>query len=103
MKLFDQRVHRKAISEAKAYAAAGGQALHVWDPGPGGWPRAPAVFQRTRPWAHLFDQDLDRLVATAKRLGVKVIKPGRVGGPGQHIDLCGAPLKKAMAESGGEG
>ena len=98
MRLFDQRSDRRALLKAKRYATEGGQALHVWDPGAKGWPGAPQVFQRTRPWGHLLDQDLGRLTATARRLGVKVIKPGRVNGPGQHIDLCGAPLRKAMAE-----
>jgi hypothetical protein len=47
---------------------------------------------------HLFDKDESRLVATAKRLGVRVIAIDRRGQPGQHIDLCGGPMRKALAE-----
>lgn len=83
------------VREAKAEAAAGGQGLHVYSAMPTRFPSAPAVFKRHPEWAHLFDQDLERLVATARRLGVRVIKVDREGEPGQHIDLCGAPLARA--------
>ncbi|EGJ50275.1 hypothetical protein [Desulfocurvibacter africanus] len=97
MKLF---AHRE-VKEAKAHALAGGQALHVWTPPAAGWPGAPTCFQRSRQWAHLFDQDKARLEATARRLGVrKIVIHG--DGAGQHVDLCGAPLKKAMIEAEGE-
>lgn len=91
-----KRFEHREIREAIAYAEGGGQALHVWDPGPGGWPGAPAVFQRNRPWAHLFDYDRERLIRTATSLGVRVIKVDSDGKRGQHIDLCGKPLKKAI-------
>jgi len=97
MRLFDQRVSRTALRDAEAYAKEGGQALHVWDPGPKRYPGAPGVFQRTRPWAHLIDYDLGRLTRTARRLGVRVIKVGREGDRLQHIDLCGKPLEQAMS------
>lgn len=87
-----------AIRKAQAYAESGGQALHVWDPGPEGWPGAPLVFRQTRPWAHLIDYDLGRLTLTAKRLGVRVIKVGHEGKRFQHIDFCGKPLRQAMSE-----
>ena len=100
MRMFDGRVgtheNAAAIKAAEEYAAEGGQGLHVWDPGPEGWPGAPACFQKTRPWAHLFDQDHERLVKTARALGVRVIHVERIGGVGQHIDLCGVPLSRAM-------
>lgn len=90
----------REVEEVKAYAAAGGQALHlhriIMDRR-----RAPRCFVREvdvgRDIAHLFDQDEARLRATAKRLGVRVIVVERRGEPGQHIDLCGAPLRKAVA------
>jgi hypothetical protein len=90
------------IRDAKAYAAAGGQALHVFNFGRQGWLGAPAVFQRHaaagRPWGHLFDQDRERVIATARRLGVKRIVVHHPGTPQQHVDLCGKPLNVAIAE-----
>jgi hypothetical protein len=41
-------------------------------------------------------KDKTRLIATAKRFGVRVIKVERDGQPGQHIDLCGKPLERAQ-------
>ncbi len=97
MRLFNSR----QIDEARTYAAAGHQALHVYYVR--GWPGAPLVFQREakagRPWGHLLDQDAERLKATAGRLGVRVIKVCRPGEPQQHVDLCGGPLMKAMHEA----
>lgn len=80
------------VREAQEYAAKGGQALHVYRALP---MKAPAVFKRHKMWAHLFDLDAERLVKAAKGLGVHVIKVHHEGRRGQHIDLCGAPLRKA--------
>lgn len=88
------------IAEAVAHADGGGQALHVHsiivDRS-----RAPRCFLRAvdrgEKIAHLIDQDEARLVATARRLGVRVIVVERRGTARQHIDLCGAPLRKALA------
>jgi hypothetical protein len=94
------------IHEALEYAANGGQALHlhriIVDAN-----RAPRCFVRAvekgEDIAHLFDQDLMRLTGTARSLGVRVIYVDREGTPRQHIDLCGGPLKKAIAMcEGGE-
>lgn len=97
MKHFEQM----EIEEAIAHAAEGGQALHthriIVD-----WQKAPGCFKREvragRDIAHLFDQDEDRLRKTARRLGVRVIVVERRGRPGQHIDLCSGPLRRALAE-----
>lgn len=97
MRLFKCR----EIDEALAYAAAGGQALHVHriiaD-----YAKAPRCFTREveagRDIAHLFDQDFARLYRTAVALGVRVIVVERKGTPRQHIDLCGAPLRRAKSE-----
>jgi hypothetical protein len=59
----------------------------------------PSCFKGRATIAHLFDQDLTRLVKTARRLGVRVIRVERSGTPKQHIDLCGKPLELALAES----
>ena len=92
MKLFSHM----DIHAAYEYSAAGGQALHVWNPG-GGWPGAPSCFARnTKQWGHLMDRDIERLERTARSLGVRVIKSSRIGQRGQHIDLCGAPLQRAV-------
>lgn len=89
------------IEEAQGYAALGGQALHTH--------RiivnrrtAPRCFLREvdagRDIAHLFDRDVDRLKETALKLGVNIIVVEREGQLGQHIDLCGAPLRKALTQ-----
>ena len=86
------------IQEALDYAACGGQALHVWNGGQ--WPGdAPACFRRSPIWGHLMDQDEKRLVATARRLGVRRVVVSKRDRREQHVDLCGAPLRKAMAET----
>ena len=60
--------------------------------------KIPACFHRARKWAHLMDLNRERLVETAIRLGVKKIVVANEGLRGQHIDLCGAPLEKAIKE-----
>lgn len=98
MKLFQ---HREVL-EAYKYVADGGQALHVWAPLGGKWPGAPKCFLKSnKQWGHLMDLDEERLVETAKRLGVKVIKVAQCGRRSQHINLCGKPLEKAIKECEG--
>jgi hypothetical protein len=95
MKLFEIRELRQAVD----YAVAGNQALHlhniIVNPR-----QAPQCFVRAiengEYIAHLFDMDEERLIKTARKLGVRVIKVERKGTPSQHIDLCGVPLVKAM-------
>jgi hypothetical protein len=57
------------------------------------------VFRENRPWAHLFDQDARRLAATARALGVRVVVVSHEGTPFQHIDLCAAPLQRAIKKT----
>lgn len=84
------------IKAALDFADAGAQALHIWNPDIRDWPEAPACFKRNgKEWGHLIDLDAERLVATARFMGVRVIAVSRRGLPGQHIDLCGGPLRKA--------
>ena len=87
------------LREAYAYAAAGAQALHVCDSAKFVTSDAPACFRRSRQFAHLFDQDRARLAATARRLGVRVVLVEYPGTPRQHVDLCGQPLARAIAEA----
>jgi hypothetical protein len=75
------------------YSKAGGQALHLHNMV---GPNAPGCFKRDVAnggnVAHLFDMDKERLVKTARKLGVRVIHIDREGTDKQHIDLCGKPL-----------
>lgn len=93
MKRFEER----QIKEAYEHAKQGGQALHMM----GGRyaylrPDTPSCFKGRREIAHLFDQSVGRLTATARKLGVRVIKVERLGTHAQHIDLCGKPLERAI-------
>lgn len=96
MGLIMKRFEYRQVKDALAHAAAGGQALHVFSadtwPGP-----APAIFRRYKTWAHLIDDDEERLRRTAKTLGVRKIVVGRRGAHGQHVDLCAGPLQRALA------
>lgn len=94
MRIFEER----EIFEAYEHADLGGQALHL-HPINQGHP----LFRRYPVIAHLFDQDRNRLIATAKSLGVRVIKVERADTPKQHIDLCGKPLEKAKLIAEREG
>jgi len=95
-----KRFESHELEAAIAHAADGGQALHVHR-FVGNRHFAPRIFVREidagREIAHLFDRDIDRLIATARGLGVRAIKVGRQGTPKQHIDLCAAPLRAALA------
>jgi len=93
-----KRFSRKHYREALALAAGGGQALlvHAW-----GGPSRFACFNGAAEIGKLFDQDRDRLMSTAQRLGVRRIKVDREGQPGQHVDLVGGPLHRAKREASG--
>lgn len=95
-----RKYQEREVREALAFAKEGGQALHchriIVDR-----QKAPQCFVRAvdrgEDIAHLFDLDWERLIKTARKLGVKVIYIDRDGTDRQHIDLCGAPLRKALA------
>lgn len=86
------------VQEAIAHALAGGQALHVHsfvtDDAPACFRNAVA---RGEDIAHLFDQDKERLWATAYNLGVRVIVIEHQNTARQHVDLCQRPLQRALA------
>ena len=64
------------------------------------FPKAPICFRKSKFWwGHLIGNDAEQLIKTAKRLGVRKIVIGREGRPGQHVDLCGAPLDRAIKEA----
>jgi hypothetical protein len=56
----------------------------------------PNCFKDRTQIGHLFDQSKERLISTARKLGVRVIRVERDGQRGQHIDLCGKPLARAV-------
>ena len=81
----------KDLKTAKDYSLQGFQALHIHTLNAGH-----PLFRRYSKIGHLFDMNKITLIATAKRLGVRIIKVEREGETEQHIDLCGKPFEKAM-------
>jgi hypothetical protein len=87
----------REVREAMAYAMAGGQALHVHRfTAPAS---APPAFRRepNQEMAHLFDQDENRLRATALGLGLTVVRVHHRATHRQHVDLTGEWLERARA------
>ena len=84
---------------------ADGQALHLWRKGEaysllGVDPAIPHIspcFLLHNDFGHLIDMDPRRLRKTARDLGARRIKVSRQGRRGQHVDLCGKPLRLAVA------
>lgn len=95
MKIF----YPRRLRDAYTYADSGGQCLHLMDHSGGCYPNAPSCFKRAKRFAHLIDHDYDRLISTARRLGVRNVVVSRIGKRGQHVDLCGKPLERALKES----
>ena len=85
---------RRGLREARGEAARGGQALVVIDGAPAGR-HVPTCFRRASEYGYLLDQDEERLVRTARGLGVRRVVVDRRGEPEQHVNLVGAPLAKA--------
>lgn len=86
----------KQIREAREYSLQGDVALHLHTINSGH-----PMFKRYPVIAHLLDQNKERLIKTARKLGVRVIKVEREGEPFQHIDLCGKPFQRALAMAEG--
>lgn len=81
------------------WADLGGIAIHTMDESFAHLRKdTPSCFKGRGDIAHMFDQNKARLTTNAKKLGVRVIKIEREGQEGQHIDLCGSPLNKALAK-----
>jgi len=88
------------IEEAIEFAQQGGQALHLHQiiMNPETAPRCfVSAVNRGEDIAHLFDQNLERLKETVRKLGVRVVFVDKLGTPNQHVDLCGKPLRLAKA------
>jgi len=92
-----KRFEMRDVEAARAYAMAGGQALHVCPTAPFVRAGSPRVFKNSAEFAHLFDQDGTRLTETARKLGVRVVLIEKGGTPSQHVDLCAGPLERAKA------
>lgn len=90
----------REVEAAVAYALAGNLALHLHRiiPNRATAPRCfVAAIDRGEPISHLFHQSELVLLATARKLGVRVTHIDRRGTDRQHIDLCGGPLRRAFA------
>lgn len=89
------------LREARAFAAAGGIAIHLHR---FVTHRAPACFKRDvaagYPIAHVFGADAEALAALARRCGVRVVLVERRGTPSQHVDMCGRPLRRLLELAG---
>lgn len=90
----------REVTEAVAYSADGGLSLHLHRIIPDRR-AAPRCFvdaiDRGEYIAHLFAIDVLRLHAAASAFGVRVVHIDREGTSHQHLDLCGAPLRRAFA------
>jgi hypothetical protein len=89
---------------AMRHAAAGGRALHLFTWPLGEFPRGAARASAAKSavdgvvrLAHLFDRDPVRLERTALQLGMTRGWIQRAGTDRQHVDVWGAPLRKAIA------
>lgn len=60
---------------------------------------APSCFEQSPVWGKLYDQDAQRLVNMARGLGVNRVVIHHQGASRQHVDLCGEPLRRAMASA----
>lgn len=89
-----RKFEMKEIREAIAYSNRFGQALHIHTINTGH-----RLFKRYPVIGHLFDLNKERLRKTAIRLGVRVIKIEHENTSKQHIDLCGKPFNRAVAEA----
>jgi hypothetical protein len=83
-------------SSAVDSALEGQQALCVGEPTRDEKRKAPPPFHNSKRWGQLFDQDLNRLVQTAKDLGATPIRLMFRATDKQSVLLCGNPLRRAM-------
>lgn len=92
-----QVFQQRDIREARAHALAGGIAVHLHC---FVFPNSPQCFKaavkRGEEIAHVFGQDADELKEIARAMGVRVLFIDKPGTASQHLDLCGAPLKKLL-------
>lgn len=92
MIIFGRMEARSAVSTS----LEGSQALCVGEPTPHEQRKAPPPFHNSKRWGQLFDQDLRRLVQTAKDLGATPVRLMFRGDDEQSVLLCGNPLRRAM-------
>jgi hypothetical protein len=87
---------RMEASRAVTSSLDGDQALCVGEPTRDEQRKAPPPFHNAKRWGQLFDQDLGRLVQTAKDLGATPVRLMFRGADEQSVLLCGNPLRRAM-------
>jgi hypothetical protein len=91
----------RELPQALAHAAAGGLACHLHCVMSRRGPRCfRAALARGEHIAHLFGKCVPVLRAEARRLGVRVVLVEHEGRESQHVDLCGTPLRRLLAEAG---
>jgi hypothetical protein len=88
-----KRFANRELRRALAHAEAGGQALH--DILAVQMPKHPPFIRA----AHLFDRNLDRLVETARCLGIRKPRIHHFGLSSQHVDLWARPLERALKDA----
>jgi hypothetical protein len=79
MKLFQQR----ELRDAYLFAEAGGQAL---------------LKSKTHGHAYLIDHEMPRLLATARRFGMRYVPVYRAGKAGQHVLIVRRAFHRALDE-----
>ena len=88
-----RRFEQSELHEAIRWAIVGNMALHVCGRLR---PTRLAVFNQSGLWAHLFCQDREGLIVSARHFGVQQVIIHHEGSVRQHVDLCGRPLELAM-------
>jgi hypothetical protein len=85
------------LREAVSHAQAGGIAVHLHKIV---FPHSPKCFKdavkRGEYIAHVFGLDKQELARLGRQMGVRVIYIDKEGTERQHIDMCGAPLRKLL-------
>lgn len=85
------------LHEAVAHALAGGIAIHLHKIV---FPHSPLCFRnaikRGEFIAHVFGQDKGELDQLGRQMGVRVIYIDKADTPRQHLDMCGAPLRRLI-------
>ena len=88
-----RRFEQSELHEAIRWAIDGNMALHVCGRLR---PTRLAVFNQSGLWAHLFCQDREGLILSARGFGVRQVVIHQEGTVRQHVDLCGRPLELAI-------
>ena len=94
-----QRFDESQVKEAWRWAFRGGQALLVYDDTPKDARGVNLETHKPRWAGRLYDRKRERLIETAKRLGLPFVFFDHAGTNKQSVKLYGEPLRKAVAEA----